>query len=287
MHLPDSQRVAAQLMWHDEVGSTNDVLRELVASSPDQVVDRMVVATSSQTSGRGRLGREWIAPPGKALAFSVLVQDFSGMSPGWLPLIAGTAVRRGIGAFVPESAVGVKWPNDVQIAEHKVSGILSEMLPDGSIIVGIGVNVALAEHELPTERATSLAMHLDVTTSASQALGNAHAETDSETTTETDLETETGTETQALMDAVLASILRELYVLLDTASSGAPGAAEQVRSMVADDSATLGTQVVALLPSGEQVRGVAVRLAADGALVIRVTDGREVVVAAGDIEHLR
>lgn len=285
MHLPESQRVAPQLVWHDEVGSTNDVLRELAVSTPESVVDRMVVATSSQTAGRGRLGRKWIAPPGKTLAFSVLVQHFSAMPPGWLSLIAGSAVRRGIGAFLPESAVGVKWPNDVLIAEHKVSGILSEMLPDGSIIVGIGVNVALAEHELPTERATSLALHLSGATMARQALGNAHAETNPDI--ETDADTWTKTETQALMDAVLASILRELYVLLDTISSGAPGAAEQVRSKVADDSATLGTQVVALMPSGEQVRGVAVRLAADGALVIRVADGREVVVAAGDIEHLR
>lgn len=208
-------------------------------------------------------------------------QQWRKRSPEWAPPGNGEsliALRERVLATVDELAsrhVG----EQIVLVAHKVSGILSEMLPDGSIIVGIGVNVALAEHELPTERATSLALHLLDAPMVGQTIGDARAET----ATQTDSETET----QALMDAVLASILRELFVLLDTASSGAPGAAEQVRSMVTGDSATLGTEVVALMPSGEQVRGVAVRLAADGALVIRVADGREVVVAAGDIEHLR
>ena len=265
VQLPESLRITPNLHWFDEVGSTNDVLRELVLSTPDSVVDRMVVATSSQTSGRGRLGREWIAPRGKTLAFSVLVQSFNAISPTWLPLIAGSAVRRALQRRVTEAGVratfGVKWPNDVLVTEPsrasgKIAGILSEMLLDSSVIVGVGINTTMGTHERPVETASSLAL-LEPNSTLSDH------------------------------DELLAGVLKELFLLLDRASSGAPGAAEQVHAMVSGDSATLGTQVVALMPSGEQVRGVAVRLAADGALVIRVADGREVVVAAGDIEHLR
>lgn len=269
MHLPESRRVAADLLWLDEVTSTNDVLRELVAESASQVVDRMVVATASQTAGRGRLGRAWVAPPGKTLAVSVLVRDFSALTPGWLPLIAGSAVRRGIRDFVPRASVGVKWPNDVLIdgasGGKKVSGILSEMLPDGSIIVGIGVNILLTEEDLPTERATSLLLHAERVSGGHPALA----------------------EKLAMMDAVLASILRNLYELLDWVHAGEGAALERVRSVVTEDSATLGTDVRALLPAGTDVQGQAVSLADDGALVIRTSDGSEVVVAAGDIEHLR
>lgn len=262
MHLPESRRVAPELLWLDEVTSTNDVLRELVVSGGDQVLDRMVAATASQTAGRGRLGRSWIAPPGKTLAVSALVREFNALPPGWLPLITGSAVCRGIRDVAPRASVGVKWPNDVLIDSRrsggKVSGILCEKLPDGSVIVGIGLNVLLTEDELPTDQATSILLHAD-------PVGDP----------------------DGLMDAVLASILRQLFGLLDEVSRGNVESIEGVRAIVTEDSATLGTEVRAMLPAGTDVQGEAVRLANDGALVIRTSDGGEVVVAAGDIEHLR
>jgi BirA family biotin operon repressor/biotin-[acetyl-CoA-carboxylase] ligase len=44
----------------------------------------------------------------------------------------------------------VKFPNDVLIGGRKVAGILAEAR-EGRVVLGVGINVNLAEHDLPTE----------------------------------------------------------------------------------------------------------------------------------------
>lgn len=280
MQLPLSQTLAAELIWCDEASSTNDVLRELVQQN-QELADRTVVVTDSQTAGRGRLGREWVAPAGHTLAVSVLVRDFTPeLGAGWLPLIAGSAVRRGLSRVLSDlgvatASLGVKWPNDVlahtaEFSGYKLSGILSEMLADGSVIVGIGINTTLTSSQLPTPTSTSLAVLA-------------------------------GESTVVELDAVLSAVLEELFTLLDLSMTGQFDA---IRQTVTVDSSTLGTQVRALLPGGGVIDGTALRLTDDGALVIATrgeagaepaaladvgsgSEPAEVVVAAGDIEHLR
>lgn len=268
MQLPQSQSLATDLIWLDETPSTNEAMRALVQENAEQL-NRTVIATDTQTAGRGRLGREWVTPPGSALAFSVLLRRREPrLGPSWLPLIAGSAVRRGLTRVLADAGsaaveLGVKWPNDVlaKAADgswRKLAGILSEMLPDGSVIVGIGINTVIPETELPTPDATSLAV----------------------------LSPEAG---QHETDGVLAAVLSELFTLLDVL---ADGNTDDARNAVIADSQTLGTTVRALLPGGEVIEGHAARLTDEGALVIvqhtnTETQVTEVVVAAGDIQHLR
>lgn len=283
MKMPHSETLATELIWHDAVASTNDAMRALVEANPEQP-NRSVLATDTQTAGRGRNGRVWVSPAGKALAFSVLLRRRQPMlAPTWLPLIAGSAVRRGVervlsDAGVAQVSVGVKWPNDVLAktgdgAWRKIAGVLSEMLPDGSVIVGIGINTTATSAELPTDEATSLAM-----------LAGAQHETGAAAL---------GSETAASFDpdAVLAAILTELFALLDEL---ADRHVDEVRGAVITDLITLSTRVRAILPGGEVVEGTAVRLSDEGGLVIARADAAhsaaeaaEVMVAAADIEHLR
>jgi BirA family biotin operon repressor/biotin-[acetyl-CoA-carboxylase] ligase len=55
------------------------------------------------------------------------------------------------------SKVMLKWPNDILIDDFKVAGLLAQAADDG-VIVGLGLNVAMAKEELPVETATSLAI---------------------------------------------------------------------------------------------------------------------------------
>ena len=255
MRLPKTESLTPRLVWLDEVGSTNDFLRELAAREAE-LPNFTVIATESQTAGRGRLGREWVAPPGKTVAMSILVRDFeaTGLTLGWLPLIAGSAVKQALEQFLLSQTTGVKWPNDVLVEGMKIAGILSEMQADGSVIVGIGINTLLEAAELPTDRATSL-----------RVLRGAELDT-------ADL-------TDRLISAVLGALV-EFVQVVDV---------ERTREIVASSSSTLGTQVRAHLPNGQVLEGVAVALADDGSLRIALpgTEAAEVVVAAGDIEHLR
>jgi BirA family transcriptional regulator, biotin operon repressor / biotin---[acetyl-CoA-carboxylase] ligase len=116
------------------------------------------VATDLQTHGRGRLGRRWETPPGRALLFSVLLHPRPPMAL-WpeLSLVAGEAVATALREQTGVAAE-LSHPNDVLIEGRKVAGILAEASV-GRVVLGIGVNVGQTDAELPTETpkpATSL-----------------------------------------------------------------------------------------------------------------------------------
>ena len=122
------------------VDSTNARARELAgAGAPHGTL----VTAAAQTAGRGRQGRGWSAPAGRALLMSLLLRDW----PRLLPLAAAVAVAETVG-----DAAAIKWPNDVLLGGHKVAGILAEGRPqDGWMVLGVGLNVAVEPNELPPD----------------------------------------------------------------------------------------------------------------------------------------
>ena len=122
--------------------STSDRARALaVAGAPHGTL----VTCGSQSAGRGRQGRAWVAPPGRALLMSLVLREV----PPLLTLSSAVAVADVVGA---EAAI--KWPNDVLVGGRKVAGILAERRPqEGWAVLGIGVNVAVRVEDLPAELA--------------------------------------------------------------------------------------------------------------------------------------
>jgi BirA family biotin operon repressor/biotin-[acetyl-CoA-carboxylase] ligase len=112
-----------------------------------------VATTEEQTEGRGRLGREWLAPRGSSVLCSVLLRPTPPVER-WpeLSLVAGGAVADAVREAGVEPTV--KHPNDVLVGGRKLSGILAEAR-DGTVVLGIGVNVLQTANELPAG-ATSL-----------------------------------------------------------------------------------------------------------------------------------
>jgi BirA family biotin operon repressor/biotin-[acetyl-CoA-carboxylase] ligase len=102
-----------------------------------------LVTASEQSAGRGRQGRTWTAPPGRALLCSIVIRD----PPRLLPLAAGVAVAAVVG---PPALL--KWPNDVLVDGRKVGGILVEGRPQERwAVVGVGLNVALMRCDFPSQ----------------------------------------------------------------------------------------------------------------------------------------
>jgi BirA family biotin operon repressor/biotin-[acetyl-CoA-carboxylase] ligase len=108
------------------------------------------VVADHQTAGRGRLGRRWLAPPGRAILCSVLLRP-EPPTAVWpeLSLVAGEAVAAALRA---ETGVGatVRHPNDVLVGERKLAGILAEA-GSGRVALGLGVNVNQIAEELPAD----------------------------------------------------------------------------------------------------------------------------------------
>ena len=116
----------------DETESTNDAARGGRAGE--------VYVARRQTAGRGRIGHRWLAEPGANLTMSAVI-DVSGLDAqavATLPLAVGLAVAEAFDGAV--AGIGLKWPNDVLVAERKLAGILCER-DGGNAIAGIGVNV--------------------------------------------------------------------------------------------------------------------------------------------------
>lgn len=267
MELSLSTPLASRLVWLDEVGSTNTHLVAAVNSSEaSEWPDFSVVATDNQIAGKGRLGRDWTAPSGASLAVSVLLRPETPagrpLPPealSWFGLLAGLAMTRACNSVLPEGKhASIKWPNDVLIDGKKVCGILSELVMTtngAAIVVGTGVNIALAEADLPVPTATSLSIEGATTT----------------------------------LDALLAAYLTEFSRITKVFVS----AAGNVRSsglldQVSELCGTVGKSVRVELPSGENPVGTALGINEQGSLVVEVANCAEpLVVAAGDVTHLR
>jgi BirA family biotin operon repressor/biotin-[acetyl-CoA-carboxylase] ligase len=121
-------------------GSTNDRAKALAtAGAPHGTL----VTAGEQTAGRGRQGRSWSAPAGRALLASLVLREFQPL----LPLAAAVAVADVVGA-----GAALKWPNDVLLDGGKVAGILVELRPqEGWAVLGIGVNVAVRRDDFPAD----------------------------------------------------------------------------------------------------------------------------------------
>jgi BirA family transcriptional regulator, biotin operon repressor / biotin---[acetyl-CoA-carboxylase] ligase len=125
-----------------------------------ETAEGTVAVAEEQTEGRGRLGRQWLAPARSSVHCSVkLVPPVEPTRLPELTLVAGEACAAAItGATGLETAI--KLPNDVLVEGRKVAGILAEA-NEGHVVLGIGINVNQAADELPTETqvpATSLRM---------------------------------------------------------------------------------------------------------------------------------
>lgn len=136
--------------------STNSRARELAAAGAPHGT---VVTAAEQTSGRGRQGRTWTAPPGKALLYSAVVRPLEERHVT-LPLAVPLAVCEAAEELNPTLECKVKWPNDIHVEGRKLSGVLIEARPqDGWAVIGVGLNLTISRDEFPPElqaTATSL-----------------------------------------------------------------------------------------------------------------------------------
>lgn len=248
MDLPLSRSAAARLLVRDTSPSTNS---ELLALAADPGYPSMsVLLTLDQSAGRGRLDRSWVAPPGTALALSVLVRDAlaSPLAP-WLPLVAGLALAEALDALAP-GRVGIKWPNDLLLDGAKVCGILAEVVPGGrDVVIGSGLNLRQSAEQLPVASATSLAL--------------------------------AGV---AVDDGALDRLVADYVGRLRAAVAGEdPGVRERIRARCV----TLGMRIRVALADGGTLEGIATGLADDGRLEVATEDRGAVLVAVGDVTHVR
>ena len=168
--------IGRRIVVVEQTGSTNDAILQLTSSQgatveggslPSCVDEGLVFFAEHQTAGRGQRGNRWESTAGKGLWFSILLRpeiplSDSGRLTIWAIEAISDVIRSELGL---EPAI--KLPNDIQLDEQKVAGVLVEMRAQNNAphlaVIGIGINVNQRRDDFPAElqdSAISLAMAL-------------------------------------------------------------------------------------------------------------------------------
>ena len=245
LDLPPAVRCHAKA----ETGSTNADALALAAEGAPHLT---LIVADRQTAGRGRMGRSWESPPGN-LSWSLLLRP----RPDWprrsdLAILTGLSVHDALAATTgAPAAFCLKWPNDVLAqlddgGRAKICGILIEA-SDVAIVVGIGVNVAFAPAGPTRYAATSLC-----------DLGW----------------TEISARTVA--EQLTQSFVRRLEQWVE----GGLGA---LRKDYVAAMSGIGEPISVDVGGEERLEGTFSGIAEDGRLRLKRSDGRETLLAAGDV----
>ena len=236
-----------RLICLHRVGSTNDVAR---AAGERGSQGRLAIFAEEQTAGRGRSGRRWTAPPGRALLGSTLWRPaVAPARAAALGQVAGVATVDALAALGVEAEL--KWPNDVLVGRAKVAGILLESAIESDriscVVIGIGVNVNQVAGELPPTPYAATSLRL--------ATGRP-------------------TDRAALAAALLSALARRY----DEWQARPRDIFARWRAALA----TLGQQVTVVSPRGA-LTGRARDVEPDGALLLERADGSIARVIGGDV----
>jgi BirA family biotin operon repressor/biotin-[acetyl-CoA-carboxylase] ligase len=247
-----TERFGQHIVYRESVGSTNDLAKELARAG---AVEGTLVLADEQTAGKGRLGRVWTTPKGGALAMSLILRpDLPPHLAPRLTLVAAVAVAHALHE-VTGVAVGIKWPNDLQVEGRKLCGILTEMEAEmervAFVVLGIGLNV-----NLPLD-----AMDEEVRRSATSLLAVTGA----------------CVSRAPLVRAILTHFEQAYDLLLH-------GRFDEVLAMWRTLSVTLGQSVRVISVTGQPTfDGVAESVDEEGGLLVRLANGHLHRVIAGEV----
>ena len=238
-------RIIGRLILHyDEVTSTSDLARQLALEGE---LEGLVITAEHQTSGRGRMGRNWLAPPRTSVLLSVLLRpplpaDAASSVVQMAALATASVLRETVASTAPPPLpdIALKWPNDVLLKGRKCAGILVETSIEGErldfAILGLGINANFSMIEYPEL--------LPFATTLADELGHAVDRPE--------------------LEQALLTKLDYYYARLRAGKAEQLAIFEEWRSQLG----TLGQEVRIGTPSGIE-EGVAVDVDTDGALLLR------------------
>lgn len=204
-----------------------------------------VVIAGEQTGGQGRMGRVWLSPKGSLNLSIVLCPKLEKLP--YLNMAAALATSQSI-KDIAGIEVEIKWPNDVLVRRKKVAGILVESRITKEhllyAIIGIGINVNFP--------AVTLGELSQRATTLSDEVGTA---------------------------IPVSELLKKLLLALDKLYF-APS--EEIYQRWSKSLITLG-QRVCLQIDGSKYDGIAEAVDREGSLLLRLDDGRLLIMPAGEV----
>lgn len=250
----ETNYIGQKIYYFKEVDSTNNVAKKL---AEEGAVEGTLVIAETQTRGRGRRGKKWISPTGGVWMSIILRPNIVPAKAPQLTLMTGVAAAETLKEECGLD-VGIKWPNDILIGSKKVCGILTEANAKFStldyVVVGIGIDANVDTEIFPTEirkGATSLKVELD----------------------------------KEIRGALLVQkFLKRFESTYDNFKDGNfPEILNEWRKL----SKTIGSAVEVRKQLGKIVKGEAIGINNDGALILELEDGTLRKVISGECLHIK
>lgn len=241
--------VGREILYFPKLLSTNATAREQAEAGAKEGT---AVIAETQTEGRGRLQRPWISPKGGIWLSIILRPKISAQDAQKMALTTAVAIAKTLNKRFAVKAQ-IKWPNDVLIGNKKVCGILIETTIRGKmanvVIVGIGINANFSVQALPGElRATA--------TTLQDVMGR-----------RIDME-------ELIRDSFME--VEDYYNLLK---------ARKFETLMNDWRSLAGFlgSEVEVTGFGKRLRGIALDIDEDGALIIKLDTGENRRIVSGDV----
>jgi BirA family biotin operon repressor/biotin-[acetyl-CoA-carboxylase] ligase len=130
-----------KIVYYPELTSTMDAAKALARKDCPHFT---TVIAGRQSSGRGRLKREWLSEKGGLYFTMVLRPELPPVFSFKVSFLASLTLA-GLLHEIFGIDARVKWPNDILVDERKISGMLAELETESDQIVyiniGVGINV--------------------------------------------------------------------------------------------------------------------------------------------------
>ena len=245
----NTEVIGKKVIYKDELDSTNTFAFKLALGGEPEGT---CIIAETQKTGKGRLGRKWFSPVGKNLYMSVVLRPHIPPSRVYpITFLSSLAVYDTIKALTDVEPI-LKWPNDVLVAGKKVCGTLIELSTEADmirfVIVGIGFNINMGEHEVDEEikdKATSLLMQTKKPFERSMVCG------------------------------ILLTNLERYYTIFRKQGS------EEICSMW-EDRAKIKGKYLEITQMGETYKGISEGIDRDGGILLSI-DGKTRKIIAGDV----
>jgi len=241
--------IGKKVIYKDVVDSTNTYAFRLALGGE---TEGTCIIAETQKTGKGRLGRKWFSPVGKNLYISIVLRPHippQNVYP--ITFLSSLAVYDTITAITDVEPI-LKWPNDVLIAGRKVCGTLLELSTEADmvrfVIVGIGLNINMGEHEVDDEikdKATSLLVQTKKAFERAQVCG------------------------------ILLTNLERYYNIFREKGS------EEI-CLIWEDRAKIKGKYLEITQMGESFKGISEGIDMDGAMLLNI-DGKTKKIIAGDV----
>ncbi|QPC48390.1 biotin--[acetyl-CoA-carboxylase] ligase [Mangrovibacillus cuniculi] len=163
----NTSHIGQVIELYESVSSTQIIAHE---KAKDGAKHGTVIMAEEQTSGRGRMTRQWSSPKNTGIWMSTILRPT--IHPQEAPpitLVVAVAIAQSI-----EELTGIiptiKWPNDILVGSKKIAGILTELQSEMDVIhymiIGTGINVNTEEFP---EELKSIASSLLIETGEKQS----------------------------------------------------------------------------------------------------------------------